>query len=77
MDILDRIDEKLDTGAIKSLNKDVEDIMFLIRDRAADKLLKHMRKGGEYTPTIKKLHSELKKVQADLADFSSELRSRM
>lgn len=76
MDILERLDEKLDTAPLKSLNKDVEDIMFTIRDKT-DKLLKHMRKRGEDTPAIKKVHSSLKKVQEELADLSGNLRSRL
>lgn len=76
MDILERLDEKLDTAPLKSLNKDVEDIMFTIRDKA-DKLLKHMRKRGDYTSAIKKVHGNLKKVQAELADLSDSLRSQL
>lgn len=75
-DILDRLEEKLDTAPLKSLNKDVEDVMFTIRDKS-DKLLKYMRKKGEYTPAIKKINSSLKKVQAELADLSSNIRSRL
>ena len=76
MDILERLEQKLDVGKLKAVNKDVEDVMFTIRSKA-DKLLKHMRKDEFYTPALKKAHANLKKIQAELADLSNDVRSRM
>lgn len=78
MDILERIEYKIYEGTdLKSVNKDVEEAMFIIRDKVIPKLMRNARKNEFYTKPLIKAMDELRRIQGEIADISNSIRSKL
>ena len=81
MDILDRLDFKMNEGTdLKSINNDIEEAMFAIRDKVIPKLIRQMNKkvdGKHLKHPLKDIADELRRLQGQLADVSNLIRGKM
>ena len=81
MDLLERLDFKVNEGEnLKSVNNDIEEAMFTIRDRVIPKLIKNMAKkvdGKSLKLPLKEIADELRRLQGQLADISNLIRGKM
>jgi len=80
-DIIERLEFKMNEGSdLKSINNDIEEAMFTIRDKVIPKLIRNMGKkvdGKTLKHPLARAADELRRVQGELADISNLIRGKM
>jgi len=80
-ELLNRLEDKIYEGTdLKSVNNDIEEAMFTIRDKIIPKLIRNMGKkvdGKTLKHPLAKAADELRRVQGELADISNLIRGKL